>query len=270
MEGIHSSRKNPGKIYITGIGPGAVEHLTANARESIAKADVIVGYSTYLQLIRGLIDGKEVISGGMTEEITRANAAIERAECGKTVAFISGGDAGVYGMAGLVYEILLGRGWEAGRGIEVEVVPGVTALSAAASILGAPVMNDHASISLSDLLTPWAKIELRLDTAAAGDFVIALYNPRSARRTEHLRRARDIILRHRKAGTPTGIVREAYRDGQKTVLTELGRVCEEDVDMSSIVVIGNSRTFVRGGVMVTPRGYAEKYDIGNSFKRQTT
>ncbi len=254
-----------GKIFIVGFGPGAEEHITARARDAILAADVVVGYSTYTDLVSSLTAGKEIISTGMTEEIDRAKAATDRAAAGKCVAVVSSGDAGIYGMAGLVYEVLFERGWkgkkaeEGVQGIEVEVVPGVTALSAIGALLGAPLMHDFASISMSDLLTPWPVIEKRIEAAAAADFVIGIYNPQSKRRTWQIKKAQEIILKYRKAETPVGIVKSAYRDAQNLVLTTLDDMCNHPIGMLTTIVVGNSHTFARDGLMVTPRGYENKY-----------
>lgn len=194
--------------------------------------------------------GKRSVASGMRQEVARARAAVAEATAGSRVAVISTGDAGVYGMAGLVLELL-----PEGSPVTVEIVPGVTAASAAAACLGAPLMNDFAVISLSDLLTPLAVIERRLAAAADGDFVIALYNPRSTKRHEPLRRALSILRERRAAGTPVGLARNALRDGQETRVTTLAELCEEDVDMLTVVIVGNSATLVRDGRMVTPRGY---------------
>lgn len=194
--------------------------------------------------------GKRSVASGMRQEVARARAAVAEATAGSRVAVISTGDAGVYGMAGLVLELL-----PEGSPVTVEVVPGVTAASAAAACLGAPLMNDFAVISLSDLLTPLAVIERRLAAAADGDFVIALYNPRSTKRHEPLRRALGILRERRAPGTPVGLARNALRDGQETRVTTLAELREEDVDMLTVVIVGNSATLVRDGRMVTPRGY---------------
>ena len=187
-------------------------------------------------------------------------AAYEYAQAGRRVALISSGDIGVYGMAGPTYEVLLRSGWHPGGDIEVEVIPGITSLSACASLVGAPLTHDFCSISLSDLLTPWPVIAQRLAAAARGDFVIALYNPRSGRRTQHLVEAQRILLRHRQAETPVAIVKSAYREGQAVHLTHLGALAEAQIGMLSTVLIGNASTYVQDGLMVTPRGYAQKYD----------
>jgi precorrin-3B C17-methyltransferase len=249
-----------GKIFLVGLGPGAEDYLSLRARQALAEAEVIIGYGTYIKLIQHLLTDQEVIRKGMTEEIDRCVAAYEYAQAGRRVALISSGDIGVYGMAGPTYEVLLRSGWHPGGDIEVEVIPGITSLSACASLVGAPLTHDFCSISLSDLLTPWPVIAQRLAAAARGDFVIALYNPRSGRRTQHLVEAQRILLRHRQPETPVAIVKSAYREGQEIHLTHLGALAEAQLGMLSTVLIGNASTYVQDGLMVTPRGYAQKYD----------
>ncbi len=248
---------NKGKIIVVGTGPGSLAHITPAAQKAIELADVVVGYGTYLELIRELLQGKTVVSTGMTQEVDRCRKAVELAEQGRSVAVISGGDPGVYAMAGLVYEIVK----NAGSTIAVEVLPGISALNAAASRLGAPLMHDFACISLSDRLTPWEIIEKRLDAAAAADFVIVLYNPRSKGRASHLTMAREIILKHRKRETVAGIVRGAMRKHETVIVTNLGSMRDEDVDMQTTVIIGNSNTFVWNNLMITPRGYERKFAL---------
>ncbi len=253
--------KKHGKLYIVGLGPGSLEQLTPQARAALAECDVIAGYRSYLGLIRPLLEGKEQLASGMMQEVDRAKAALNRAAGGKTVALVSSGDPGIYGMAGLVYELLRGQEGRWGNDLEVEVVPGVAALNAAAALLGAPLMHDFAAISLSDLLTPWQVIARRIDLAAEADFVIGLYNPKSNRRVGQLAEAREIILKHRASETPVGIVRAAYREEQRVVVTDLQHLLEQEVDMVTIVLVGNSSTFSFEGRMVTPRGYGRKYEL---------
>ncbi|MBZ0092331.1 MAG: precorrin-3B C(17)-methyltransferase [Sulfuricellaceae bacterium] len=251
-----------GKISLIGIGPGAVEHMTQRARDAIKEADTVIGYVTYIQLVADLVEGKEIIKKSMTEEIDRAIAALDRAQLGCKVALISSGDAGVYGMAGPTYEVLFQAGWTPDSDIEVEVVPGASALNTCAALVGAPLTHDFCSISLSDLLTPWPAIARRVDAAGYADFVIALYNPKSGRRTRQIVEAQRLLLRHRKADTPVAIVKSAYRPMQRIEFTTLDKMAECDIGMLSTVIIGNSCTFVREGKMVTPRGYANKYGAG--------
>jgi len=233
---------------VVGLGPGGEETLTPQAREALVKAEVVVGYTTYLKLIEPLIAGKMIIASGMKKETDRAHAAVAEALTGKNVAVVSSGDPGVYGMAGPVLEV-------APAGLAVSVIPGVTAATAAAALLGAPLTHDFAVISLSDLLTPWETIVRRLAAAADADFVLVLYNPRSKGRAEHLQKALEIILRHRDISTPVGIVKDCGRAKEKQIITTLSLLAPEDVDMTSTVVIGNSQTKVVNGRMVTPRGY---------------
>ncbi len=250
-----------GKIMLVGLGPGAVEHMTGRARAAIAEADTIIGYVTYVRLVADLIDGKEVIKKSMTEELDRAIEALERAKQGKKVALISSGDAGVYGMAGPTFEVLFQAGWTPDSEIEVEIVPGASALNTCAALVGAPLTHDFCAISLSDLLTPWPTIARRLDAVAYADFVVALYNPKSGRRTRQIQEAQRIFLRHRDPKTPVAIVKSAFRPKQRLEFTTLEKMAEADIGMLSTVLIGNSNTFIRDGLMVTPRGYANKYDV---------
>src|SRR5512140_3106479 len=204
------------KLFVVGIGPGDLKHMTYEARGALEEAEVVVGYKTYLDSIEPLLSGKEVVSTGMTKEVERCREALRIAGSGRTVALVSGGDSGIYGMAGLVLE--LADTGESGSP-EIVVIPGVSALQAAAAVLGAPLMHDFAVISLSDLLTPWDVIEKRLAAAAAADFVIALYNPKSKGRVRQIERARELLLAVRPAQTPVGIVRNACRDGEERVVT---------------------------------------------------
>lgn len=231
-----------------------MSHLTVRANEALASADVIVGYTRYVELIKDLTQGKEVFTSGMTFEVERCQKAVELAAAGAVVAVVSSGDAGIYGMAGLVMQLAHKADLSE---MSIEVIPGVPAFVASAAILGAPLMHDFASISLSDLLTPWRKIEERLVAAASADFVICLYNPKSSKRTEGLVRAVDIISLHRTASTPTGLVRNATREGEEALLTTLGGLGQyyDRVDMLSIIIVGNSQTIAQAGRMITPRGY---------------
>jgi len=255
-----------GKIYLVGFGPGAEEHMSFKAKAAISEADVVIGYTTYIKLVKDLLDGKEVIRKGMTEEIDRCIEAYEQAKQGKTVALISSGDIGVYGMAGPTYEVLLQAGWTPRDDIQVEIVPGSTALSACASLVGAPLTHDFCSISLSDLLTPWPVIARRIEAAGHADFVIALYNPKSGRRTQQIVEAQKILLRYRRPDTPVAIVKSAYRRRQDIQLVRLDEMSGCDIGMLTTVLIGNSSTFIQEGLMITPRGYANKY---NSLSGET-
>lgn len=251
----------PGRLSVVGLGPGGAGLLAPLAAEALERAAVVVGYGTYLDLIDPeLLARKAVVATGMMGEVQRCGEAIDRALAGEDTVVVSSGDAGVYGMAGLVLELLEARGLL--DVVEFQVVPGIPAVIGAAAILGAPLTHDFACVSLSDLLTPWELIEKRLDAAASADFVIALYNPRSKRRSGQLARALEIIGRHASAQTPAGLVRNAWREGQSAHLTTLGQLDPEAADMLSIVVVGNSQTRVAGGRMLTPRGYAGKYALG--------
>ena len=210
-----------GRIMLVGLGPGAHEHLTARARAAIAEADTVIGYVTYIRLVAELLEGKEVIRKSMTEELDRAIEALARARQGRKVALISSGDAGVYGMAGPTFEVLFQAGWTPDSGIEVEIVPGASALNTCAALVGAPLTHDFCAISLSDLLTPWPTIARRLDAVAYADFVVALYNPRSGRRTGQIVEAQRLFLRHRDPATPVAIVKSAYRPKQRIEFTTL-------------------------------------------------
>jgi precorrin-3B C17-methyltransferase len=235
--------------------------------------EVVAGYHTYIELIRPLIDGKEIISTGMTQEVARVEAAIEQARAGKSCAIVSSGDPGIYAMAGLVFETckikgiaIVPPGSNAAEAdgesvLILEVVPGIPALCAGAALLGAPLTHDFAAISLSDLLTPWELIEKRLEAAASSDLVIVLYNPKSKKRNWQLDKAREIILRHRDKNTPVGIVARAMRAQQNIDIVTLGDMHTVDVDMQTTVFIGSSTSSRYMDFMYTPRGYAKKYEI---------
>lgn len=249
-----------GKIFLVGFGPGSEEHMSYRAKAAIAEADVVIGYSTYIKLVKDLLVDKEVVKKGMTEEIDRCIEAYDQAKLGKKVALISSGDIGVYGMAGPTYEVLLKAGWTPESDIKVEIVPGSTALSACASLVGAPLTHDFCSISLSDLLTPWPTIARRIDAVGKADFVIALYNPKSGRRTQQIVEAQAILLKHRKPETPVAIVKSAYRRRQAIQMVRLDEMADCDIGMLTTVLIGNSSTYIEQGLMITPRGYANKYE----------
>ena len=253
-----------GKIMLVGLGPGSHDYMTGRSRAAIAEADTVIGYATYIRLIKDLLDGKEVIKKAMTEELDRAIEAYERAKMGKKVAIVSSGDAGVYGMAGPTFEVLFQAGWTPDSGIEVEIVPGASALNTCASLVGAPLTHDFCAISLSDLLTPWPTIARRLDAVAYSDFVVALYNPKSGKRTRQIQEAQRIFLRHRDPQTPVAVVKSAFRAKQRIQFTTLEKLTEADIGMLTTVLIGNSNTFVKHGLMITPRGYANKYDVETS------
>jgi precorrin-3B C17-methyltransferase len=241
-----------GKLYVIGIGPGGLEHMTLKAVKAIEESQVIVGYNKYIDFIKPLLEGKELYSTGMKGEEVRCIEALKQAE-NKIVSIISTGDAGIYGMAGLILEL------NEENNVEIEVIPGVTASSAAASVVGAPLMHDNCNISLSDLMTPYELIKKRVSLAAEGDFVISLYNPRSLGRPQYLRECIDLIAAHRKEGTPVTVVKNALRGGQEIRLFTLGTFDETVVDMFSIVIIGNSQSYIKDGKFITPRGYSSAY-----------
>ena len=235
-------------IYVVGIGPGKANGRTAQADEALAHADVIAGYGAYIDLVKGDYPGKEMIQTGMREEVERCRMALECSRSGKVVAMVCSGDAAVYGMAGLLIEL-------SGESDEIEVIPGVTAALSASALLGAPISGDFAAISLSDLLTPWRVIEQRLNGAAQGDFVIALYNPVSRARTDHLMCACGTILKHRAGDAACGWAHNIGREGESTRLLTLCELMDAQLDMFTTVIIGNSRTYVKAGKLVTSRGY---------------
>lgn len=237
-------------LYVVGLGPGGSRWMTWEARAALEQAEVLCGYTVYLDLIRGEFPDKEYFSTPMTQEIERCRAALERARSGRTTALVCSGDAGVYGMAGPVLELA-----PQFPEVEIQVVPGVTAALAGAAVLGAPLMHDFAVLSLSDLLTPWEVIRRRLELAAQGDFVLCLYNPSSRRRRDHLRMACDIVLAHRGPETVCGWVRNAGRAQEERQVLTLGELREAQVDMFTTVFIGSAATRRIGDRMVTPRGY---------------
>ena len=248
-----NSGSSHGVIYVIGIGPGHKEELTPRAVDALEQSDIIVGYNTYIALIKDLIGDKEVVGNGMRQEVDRCQKAVDLAVEGNKVAVVSSGDPGVYGMAGLVLELI--QKVDAQKRPECIVIPGLTAANTSAAALGAPLMHDYAVISLSDLMTPWNQIKKRADFAAQGDFVIAIYNPKSRGRATYLNEIRDIVMKYRKPETPVGIVRKAGRPGMNWTITDLEKLPDEDVDMQSTVIIGNSNTYVADGKMITPRGY---------------
>lgn len=241
------------KVTVIGLGPGGGADLTGRARAALETCDLIVGYTAYIELVKPDFPEKEVLSTGMRREVDRCRAAVEAALTGKDVAVVCSGDSGVYGMAGLIYEVA-----QEYDPIEIEVIPGITAACGGAAVLGAPLTHDFAVISLSDLLTPWEKIEKRLTAAAQADFVICLYNPSSRNRPDYLQRACDILLRDKDPDTVCGTVRNIGREGEEGKLLILAQLRDTQVDMFTTVFIGNSQTKVLGGKMVTPRGYLQR------------
>ncbi len=243
-------------MLITGIGPGSKKAVTAEAKEAVLGSDVVVGYTSYIGLLKPWIGEKELVSFGMRKEIERAQYAIDRARRGESVCLVSGGDPGVYGIAGLALELMSEEDRDT---IDVRVIPGVTAAHACASLLGAPLGHDFAVISLSDLLTPRAIIKKRLSSALSADFVLVLYNPKGEHRRDLFAYALDAASKFRTPETPVGIVRRAFRDGEDVRIVPLERISEYPVDMNTTLVFGNSRTFVRGPWMITPRGFKDAY-----------
>lgn len=235
-----------GKLYIIGIGPGGILHMTLKAKAAIEESNIIIGYNKYIDFIKPMLDGKEIFSNGMKGELDRCKKALELSK-DNVVSIISTGDSGIYGMAGLILELK--------KDEETEIIPGITAASAAGALLGAPLMHDNCNISLSDLMTPYELIKKRVTLAAEGDFIISFYNPKSKGRPYYLRECLDLINEYRSGETPVGIVKNAYRDGQDVKLCTLNSFDENDADMFSIVIIGNSQTYIKQDLMITPRGY---------------
>ncbi len=268
-------------LYIVGTGPGDPDYMASRAKEVLKKVDTIAGYSTYIDLIKDIVKDKKIISTTMTKEVQRVEMAIDEALNETPCALVSGGDSGIYAMAGLVFEICKKRNIKLIRAnqeqaetpankqeehkkekfITLEIVPGIPALAAGAALTGAPLTHDFATISLSDLLTPWEKIEKRLDLAAQADFAIVIYNPKSKKRDWQLSKAKELILKHRSNDTPVGIVTGAMRKNQKIVITKLDKIDKEDVGMQSILFIGSTASVQYLDFMFTPRGYGQKYDF---------
>jgi len=252
-----------GKLYIVGVGPGHHDHMTFRAKEVISESDTIVGYETYVNLVQDLIVGKTIHRYAMTQEVERAHQCIDLAKSGKIVSLVSSGDPGIYGMAGLIYETLAETGWNPKEGLQVEIIPGVSALNSCASIVGSPLMTDFAVVSMSDLLVPWEIIEKRVESAAQGDFVIVIYNPASKKRIHQLQKTREILLNYRKPTTPIAIIKGAFRESQTIVITDLENLpnYSDQLGMISTVIIGNSSTYTYKDLMINPRGYKSKYNL---------
>lgn len=238
------------KLYVVGIGPGAYEQMTLKAVRTLRESDVIIGYTVYVDLVREHFPGKEFLTTPMKKEVDRCVMAFEEARKGKTVAMICSGDAGVYGMAGLMYQV--GENYP---DVELEIIPGVTAATGGAAVLGAPLIHDFCLISLSDLLTPWEKIEARLLAAARADFVVCLYNPSSKKRHDYLKKACELMMQYKSRDTVCGIVSQIGRSGESARVMTLEELADTQVDMFTTVWVGNSQTRRIGGKMVTPRGY---------------
>ena len=239
-----------GKIYVVGIGPGNADDMTVRARRVLEECDIIAGYKTYIDLVRDEFPDKEFYENGMRGEVERCEKCVEYALEGKKVALICSGDSGVYGMASPLLEIASGKDFG-----DVEIIPGVTAALSGSAVLGAPLSHDFCVISLSDLLTPWEVIEKRLIKAAEGDFCMAIYNPSSKKRSDYLKKACEILLTVLSPDTSCGYVRNIGRDGEEKKVCTLGQLADENVDMFTTVFIGNSKTKITDGMMVTPRGY---------------
>lgn len=237
-----------GKIYVVGLGPGNKENMTFRAYDVLKNSDIIIGYKTYIDLIEGMFPDKKIIKSYMKKEVARCEETLKLALEGNIISLISSGDAGVYGMAGLMLEI-------AGDQVEVEIVPGITSANASASLGGAPIVHDSVNISLSNLLTDWELIKKRIDLASQGDFVITLYNPKSSGRPELINEARDIMLKHKRKDTPVLIARNVGREGENYDITTLDKMLDYEINMFSTVIIGNSKTKVLNNKMITPRGY---------------
>lgn len=241
------------KIYVVGIGPGEYEQMTIKAANALNACDVIIGYTVYVDLVKEHFPGKEFMTTPMKKEVDRCVLAFEEAKKGKTVAMICSGDAGVYGMSGLIYEIGVDY-----PDVQLAVIPGVTAATGGGAVLGAPLIHDFCLISLSDLLTPWEKIEARLLHASEADFVVCLYNPSSVKRHDYLQKACDLMMKYKSADTVCGIVGHIGRDGEAMQVMTLRELRDTKVDMFTTVFIGNTQTKNIGGKMVTPRGYKMK------------
>jgi precorrin-3B C17-methyltransferase len=259
-----------GKLYVVGVGPGSHDHMTYRAKQVIEESGVIIGYDTYVGLVEDLIAGKEVYRYAMTQEVDRANQAIDIAESGKVVSLVSSGDPGIYGMVGLIYEILAEKGWDKENGIYVECVPGVSSLNSCAALVGSPLMTDFAVVSMSDLLVPWDIIVKRVEAAAMGDYVTVIYNPASKKRVHQLRDTKEIFLKYRKPETPVAIVKGAYRETQQVVITSLDKMLDHQdmLGMITTVIVGNSSTFNYKGMMINPRGYTSKYELVKQATKQ--
>jgi len=259
-------------LYIVGIGPGHFDHLSIRAREVLDRVDYVVGYQTYIELIRPLIKDKHIVSAPMKKEVERVEAAIEIAQKGNRCALVSSGDPGVYAMAGLVFEMCRHKNLSVtpaaykqdalkSHDFRIEIIPGIPALCSGAALLGAPLTHDFAAVSLSDLLTPWETIVRRLDAAAAADFVIVLYNPKSKRRKTQLEDAQKTIMIHRHPDTPVGIVRSAMRKEQEVTILPLKHMNTARINMQTTIFVGNSESLIYGDYLITPRGYSQKYDL---------
>ncbi|MCG7586513.1 precorrin-3B C(17)-methyltransferase [Photobacterium sp. OFAV2-7] len=255
------------KLSLVGLGPGSLDLMSLRAQEVIRNADVVVGYGLYVKLIAPLITNQALVRSGMTKEWQRADCAIKHVQEGQNVALVCSGDAGMYAMAPLVFELIADQSLQ----IDVETIPGITAANACASLVGAPLGHDSCTISLSDLLTPWDVITKRIEAAAAADFAITFYNPRSKKRQNHIIEAQEILLKHRTPQTPVAVVNAAYRDDQSVQLSTLEKFTELEFGMNAAVIVGNSSSYRFDDWIVTPRGYKNKYTLedGTTLAGQT-
>lgn len=246
--GVYSELIRLKKIYVVGLGSGKLDDMTIKAKRILDSCDIIVGYKSYIDLVKPILGDKIYIESGMKQEVQRCKQVLEIfSKSEKSIALISSGDSGIYGMAGIMLELA--------DNIDIEIIPGITAATLAASIVGAPLTNDFCVISLSDLLTPWDTIERRLKYATMGDFVIVLYNPKSKTRTIQLIKAIDIIKQYRDLDTVVAVVRNAGRNGQTSILCKLSNLDKQNIDMLTTIIIGNSQTYIRNNKIITPRGY---------------
>jgi precorrin-3B C17-methyltransferase len=252
------------KLSLVGLGPGSLEMMSVRAQQVIIAADVIVGYAPYVKMVAALIDKQTVLRSGMTKEWQRADAAIQQVLAGQNVALVCSGDAGMYAMAPLIFELLS----EQALAIEVETIPGITAANACASLVGAPLGHDSCTISLSDLLTPWQVIAKRIEAAAVADFAITFYNPRSKKRQNHIIKAQQILLKHRDPQTPVAVVNAAYRPEQSLEISTLEKFTELEFGMNAAVIVGNSSSYRFDRWIVTPRGYNKKYSLKDGETRR--
>lgn len=236
---------------MVGIGPGARNEISQRALDALKISETIAGYKLYVDLVKDIVEGKQIIATAMRKEIERVELAIQEAQGGKVVSIISSGDPGVYGMAGLVLELA----YKKNINLPIEIISGIPAANAAAAVLGAPLMHDYAVISLSDLLTPWETIEKRVKCAAEADYVIVLYNPKSSQRDWQIQKTTDILLQYKSPSTPVGIVKGVSREDESVILTTLDKMTSCLIDMTTIIIIGNSTTFIYRNYMITKRGY---------------
>ncbi|GAB2657520.1 precorrin-3B C(17)-methyltransferase [Vibrio panuliri] len=251
------------KLSLVGLGPGSLDLMSIRAQSVIKQADVVVGYAPYVNMVEPLIDGQKLVKTGMTKEWQRADSAIQLVQQGYKVALVCSGDAGMYAMAPLIFELLASQAIN----IEVETIPGITAANACASLVGAPLGHDSCTISLSDLLTPWTVITQRIEAAAIADFAITFYNPRSKKRQHHIVEAQQILLKHRAVNTPVAVVNAAYRDEQSVQLSTLESFTQLEFGMNAAVIVGNSSSFRFDDWIVTPRGYRNKYSLADGETR---